>query len=267
MRSEAATEFDALRFEQKRRQLAVIVGVLIAPTFVFVGIDLLVLGRDDARLYALVLVRVIAIALAAFAAFGITRIRDEGRFDGAVMALSYVIVALVLTVHLLRPPTMITPYFFEVVMIIALYAILPSRWTHQAVPASLLTTAGIVLLVRWHLDLGLVERVSIATALVIANGVGIAVASQWRWYESRERSLRAREQESLFALANTTAELRMLQTILPICSHCRQVRDEAGAWAELEAYVHSNLDTRFSHGICPDCLVKHYPDHEPVTGP
>ena len=39
----------------------------------------------------------------------------------------------------------------------------------------------------------------------------------------------------------------------------------AGAWDQLEAYVHGHSDTRFSHGICPDCLTRHYPDVEPVT--
>lgn len=268
MRLEANTELDALRFEHKRRQLAVLAGVLIAPTLVFVGIDLILLGRNDPRFFALVLIRVFAIGVAAFAAFRMTRITDEARFDRAVIAVSYLIVALVLAVHLLRPPTMLSPYFFEVVLIIALYALLPSRWRDQVLPASLLTGAGVLLLFQWHVELTLVERVSIGTALMIANGVGIAVAWHWRWFEEREHSLRRREQESLLALASTTAELRILQKILPICSHCRHVRDEAGAWAQLEAYVHEHSDTRFSHGICPDCLVKHYPDlQEPVARP
>ena len=241
--------------------------MLIAPTLIFAGIDLLVLGRQDARFYALVLIRMFAIGLAAFAAFRMTRIPEEARFDRAVAALSYVIVAIVLAVHLLRPPTMITPYFYEAVMIIALYAILPSRWKNQVVPAALITGAGILLLFLWHVDLTLVERVSIATALLVANGVGIAVAWHWRWFEERELSLRKRGQESLHALASTTAELHLLHKILPICSHCRNVRDVAGAWAQLETYVHEHSDTRFSHGICPDCLAEHYPDPESAARP
>lgn len=57
-------------------------------------------------------------------------------------------------------------------------------------------------------------------------------------------------------------EIRKLQGLLPICTHCKKVRDDTGYWKDVEAYLLEYSDTVFSHGICPDCLRKHYPGHE-----
>jgi PAS domain S-box-containing protein len=53
------------------------------------------------------------------------------------------------------------------------------------------------------------------------------------------------------------AEVRTLREILPICSYCRRVRDDADYWDSVENYIARHTDTRFSHGICPSCMVEH----------
>jgi hypothetical protein len=68
-------------------------------------------------------------------------------------------------------------------------------------------------------------------------------------------SLRLRQQE----LAETRTELKILSGLLPICMSCKKIRDDRGYWNQLESYIHKNSEARFSHGICPDCLEKHYP--------
>lgn len=54
-------------------------------------------------------------------------------------------------------------------------------------------------------------------------------------------------------------EIRTLRGILPICAHCKKIRDDAGSWDQLERYLSRHTDVEFSHGICPDCLERHYP--------
>ena len=54
-------------------------------------------------------------------------------------------------------------------------------------------------------------------------------------------------------LTTALAEVRSLQAIVPICSYCRKVRDDASFWQTVEAYVAQH--TRFSHSICPSCYV------------
>lgn len=56
------------------------------------------------------------------------------------------------------------------------------------------------------------------------------------------------------------ARLRLLEGVVPVCSNCRKIRDEKGAWAAMEVYFHERARTDFSHGICPDCLARLYPE-------
>lgn len=52
------------------------------------------------------------------------------------------------------------------------------------------------------------------------------------------------------------AEVKVLRGILPICSYCRKVRDDADYWQSVESYVARHTDARFTHGICPSCFEK-----------
>ncbi len=55
-------------------------------------------------------------------------------------------------------------------------------------------------------------------------------------------------------------EVKTLREILPICMYCKQVRDDEGAWGDLEAYVRKHKGTDFSHGMCDPCSEKLYPE-------
>lgn len=241
--------------------------ILITPTLAFTVVDLISSEQSPARIAALLAVRLVVIAIGMVVILRVARFADQRRFDLAVPVISYVVAALVITVHVLRPPTFITQYFVEVIIVIGLYAVLPARWSRQVGPALLITVTGIVLLFTWHEGFDVFEQVAVVVVLVLANAIGIAVGWHHQWLEARVHEVAQRELQSRLALASTTAELRILHKILPICSHCRNVRDGKGAWAELEAYVHSHSDTRFSHGICPDCLAKHYPETASAPAP
>ena len=56
-------------------------------------------------------------------------------------------------------------------------------------------------------------------------------------------------------------EIRTLRGIIPICSHCKQIRDDEGIWNQIEEYIRSHSEAEFSHSICPACLKKHYSEH------
>jgi len=56
------------------------------------------------------------------------------------------------------------------------------------------------------------------------------------------------------------SELVRLQGLLPICMHCKKVRDDEEYWGSLEQYLSDHTDILFSHAICPVCLKEHYSD-------
>jgi DNA-binding response OmpR family regulator len=61
-------------------------------------------------------------------------------------------------------------------------------------------------------------------------------------------------------LRQALAKIRQLSSLLPICMHCKKIRDDKGYWSEIETYIRENTDTEFSHSICRECAQKHYPD-------
>ncbi len=65
-------------------------------------------------------------------------------------------------------------------------------------------------------------------------------------------------------MMSTSLLIRLLMTLqgmLPVCSHCHRVRDDKGAWRQIEAYVRDHTGTEFSHGICQGCLRIHSPGY------
>jgi signal transduction histidine kinase len=56
------------------------------------------------------------------------------------------------------------------------------------------------------------------------------------------------------------AEIKTLSGLLPICSHCKKIRDDKGYWNQIESYIHERSNVEFSHGICQECAKKYYPD-------
>lgn len=67
-----------------------------------------------------------------------------------------------------------------------------------------------------------------------------------------ERLIKERNEK----LKNKEEEIRTLQGIIPICSYCHNIRNEEGAWNRLEEYISHHSAAKFSHGICPGCLIK-----------
>lgn len=55
-------------------------------------------------------------------------------------------------------------------------------------------------------------------------------------------------------------EIKILRGILPICSHCKKIRDDKGFWKPIESYISDHSEAEFSHGICQECAEKFYPD-------
>ena len=61
-------------------------------------------------------------------------------------------------------------------------------------------------------------------------------------------------------LEQSLRKIKQLEGLLPICSSCKQIRDRDGNWQRLEKYIGEHSEARFSHGLCPDCAKKLYPE-------
>ena len=63
-------------------------------------------------------------------------------------------------------------------------------------------------------------------------------------------------------LRDALSKVKTLSGMLPICSSCKKIRDDEGYWHQVESYVKAHSEAEFTHGICPDCMRKLYPDVE-----
>lgn len=70
----------------------------------------------------------------------------------------------------------------------------------------------------------------------------------------RELWMRLRVAERILGY---TQQVQQLESFLPICSYCKNVRSDKNYWQQIESYLHTHSGTKFSHGVCPECVEKH----------
>ena len=76
-----------------------------------------------------------------------------------------------------------------------------------------------------------------------------------------EQNKANREKDKLILnLQEALQNVKQLSGLLPICSHCKKVRDDKGYWEQIETYIHNHSEAEFSHSICEECAKKYYPD-------
>ena len=108
--------------------------------------------------------------------------------------------------------------------------------------------------------------VTVGTAIAI-----ILIILYWNRRLSLEIKRREKVEEELsetiVARTLTTVELqealkkvKALSGLLPICADCKKIRDDSGYWHQVEVYFREHSEADFSHGICPECMEKHYPE-------
>jgi phosphoserine phosphatase RsbU/P len=89
-------------------------------------------------------------------------------------------------------------------------------------------------------------------------------------FEQNELRARIRVGERVLGLQSELAErveelqealthVKTLKGLLPICCHCKKIRDDQNYWQQVESYISLNSEAEFTHSICPECLEKYYP--------
>ena len=64
------------------------------------------------------------------------------------------------------------------------------------------------------------------------------------------------------ALQKAMSEVKVLRGFIPICAGCKNIRNDEGFWEKIEVYIREHSEAEFSHGLCPECLKKLYPEME-----
>ena len=81
-------------------------------------------------------------------------------------------------------------------------------------------------------------------------------------HDITERKQAERQREGLVVkLKEALSQVKTLSGLLPICASCKRIRDDQGAWQPIEVYIRERSDAEFTHGLCPDCIRKLYPQY------
>lgn len=103
-------------------------------------------------------------------------------------------------------------------------------------------------------------------AAPIRNGDAV-VAAVIAFQDITLRQMIEEERERLIGeLKEALENVKTLKGLLPICASCKRIRDDTGYWNQIEEYVRDHTDAEFSHGICPECAQKIYPEYFPEEG-
>jgi PAS domain S-box-containing protein len=107
---------------------------------------------------------------------------------------------------------------------------------------------------RWHLTsrVPLIDSQGNVTGIV---GIARDITEHKRAEAERERLIKE--------LQTALADIKVLSGLVPICANCKKIRDDKGYWNQLEGYIQEHSQARFSHGVCPDCMQKLYPNFVP----
>jgi PAS domain S-box-containing protein len=111
---------------------------------------------------------------------------------------------------------------------------------------------------------GTVFPVSVFSTPLKEKGRVVASVTAFRDISERKKIEQERE-KMIIDLQKALSEIKKLQGILPICSVCKKIRDDAGAWSQMETYISNHTDALFSHGYCPECAKKAMEEVERVT--
>lgn len=77
---------------------------------------------------------------------------------------------------------------------------------------------------------------------------------------ARLRDLLEKERTLTAQLNGALEQVKELRGLLPICSACKKIRNDSGYWENIETYISQHSHAEFTHGICPDCSKRLYPE-------
>jgi PAS domain S-box-containing protein len=77
---------------------------------------------------------------------------------------------------------------------------------------------------------------------------------------TKRKEVEADRERLIQKLQDALDKIKVLRGIIPICASCKKIRDDKGYWNQIESYIRDHSEAEFSHGICPDCAKKLYPE-------
>lgn len=119
---------------------------------------------------------------------------------------------------------------------------------------------------KWRLHQQSRRKMEELESRVAARTADLAETNAALQEENSARKQTEVERDQLIQeLQKSLANVKSLSGLLPICAGCKKIRDDKGYWSQVESYVQKHSEATFSHGMCPDCIKKYYPDMDETS--
>ncbi len=252
---------DEIRLESERRLAISTVAIILGLDLAVMILDLRAAGPGLTSLPPVIAIRLSGVLFAAVITGALSTVKTREGLESTLLLASLGVVAIVVGIRSLNPAGNAHAFAFDLVYIATLFAALPARPALSLIPVGLLALAAGFRFFEPGATVGNSDRVYFA--LIYSSAIAIGYLVTARRYQLGLDLSEARNAE-LAAVTDAERarhELQTLRGIIPICSHCHRVRIEDGRlWEAVDMYVSRRTDAAFSHGVCPDCLLEHYPN-------
>lgn len=117
-----------------------------------------------------------------------------------------------------------------------------------------------------HADGRWMEMEAIANSMLehpVIRGIVVNIrdVTELKRADAERKAVEADRERLIAELQEALGKVKTLTGLLPICSSCKKIRDDRGSWMHVESYIRDRSEAKFTHGICPDCAQRLYPDH------
>ncbi|MBA4390530.1 MAG: hypothetical protein C0399_06300 [Syntrophus sp. (in: bacteria)] len=104
-----------------------------------------------------------------------------------------------------------------------------------------------------------IRNVEVFSSLTIYKGKPSIIGT---FLDITGRKRAEEEREGLILkLREALSQVKALSGLLPICASCKKIRNDKGYWEQMEVYIRDHSEADFTHGICPECVQKLYPEY------
>lgn len=246
-----------LHFDKWQAALSFSVGLLLG--LAFIPADIQILGHGDS--FRLLLVYRLFFAAVSVVCLLLLR-RDLQPKNLDLLALCWVLLAALLMFNV--GATRFSFYFLgyaftEILGLGLLFVVVPLPLPYQVAIGGMVAVVDMLVQLPRHSDINPVVRGTVMAGYLIMVAMGSAVSWSMRRFKRQEFAALEREAALRIGLESALAEIKTLHGILPICRHCKKVRDDDGYWQQVEVYVKDRTDAEFAQGVCPECVEQFSP--------
>jgi hypothetical protein len=244
-----------------RRQTIVGLILLCIPVIVFGYSDYMLFG-NSAQFHYLLVARSIAVLLAGFTLLFLIKSKNIFTKDTLVLSTLLFFACLQLYINLGRPSNYYQYTTFDILVVFALYTLIPNRYFFQIIAAASVSVFNIYVF-TFHKNLPSNLAITVfGFSYLFVNAIGLWISWNLHIYRRRQFATQLEQIATTEKLQLANSEIKTLQGILPLCSGCKKIRDDKGYWSQIDAYIEAHTDTQFSHGMCSKCVETLYGDQE-----